>query len=109
MKENVKNWDASDAIDLFEKNYRFQTMSGDHESNSSGLILGEREYNDTPLKYSNGSPILFSSLKSLDIDGGQHCGCEHDCCGCCFAWSIRSSYSKRLGVVIVIIGKSYNY
>jgi hypothetical protein len=37
----------------------------------------------------------------------QHCGCEHDCCGCMFAQSIRFEYKHNR--VVMTLTESYNY
>lgn len=109
MKDNIKNLEVSEVMDLFEHNYKFSSLSGDSDSNSRSLVLDEREYNDDPLKYRDGGIVSLSSIKSLDLHDSSHCGCEYDCCGCMCGWGIRSSYSKRLRAVTVILSYLYNY
>jgi len=109
MKDNLKNWEAQEVISLLERTYIPKTIGGDYDYKIKAIVLHDNEYKRGVLKYEDGTPIPFSHLKNLNLRGGRHCGCEHDCCGCMTSWSIKSSYSSKLKVNTIIITTHFNY
>jgi len=37
----------------------------------------------------------------------EHCGCEHDCCGCKFAQGMDINFDK--GTIVIQLTESFNY